>query len=331
MFEIPVGNETMASQIDAKEIISNGDYLGIAFRVTKNNKQPPKDQSETLLEIFEYAIIFEDFNEFLHKTAEILCESCDFELVRIVTKDTKHEELLLSDVSADDFANLKAGNSVPFVVVECRRKNSMCQIKHPDDVQVDNSSGEISKHQINIPLCYRGKLLGLLSVESIHCEFFPPEQRAFIKKVAFIIVTAFDKFRSFARTSRSYEYLRSILDSVTDLAILSTDSLGYIVTANSGVESVFQLSPKSVLGRDILTLFTDAEFQRNLALYIASGDESMFAGNSLKQTIEKGELYLDVSFQKMHKIDNHSIGYICLARDVTPNTIPPQNQDLNET
>jgi diguanylate cyclase (GGDEF)-like protein/PAS domain S-box-containing protein len=188
----------------------------------------------------------------------------------------------------------------------------------------NDSNDGTSSRQLTLPLRHGGKLLGLLSVESSCFEAFPLEQNALIEKVAFVIAAAFDKFKAIARARRSYEYLQAILNSASNLAILSTDSQGYVFTGSSGIESVFMLSLESILGRDILTLFTDEEFRRDLAVYIVKGNTAVFAKNRLEQTTEKGKSYLNVSFQRMSQIENNPVGFLCLATDVTANVLLQQ-------
>ena len=182
----------------------------------------------------------------------------------------------------------------------------------------------ISPAQLAVPLRHRGKDLGLLSVESSHCKLFPAEQKTLIEKVAIVIAAAFDKFEAIARSNRSYEYLQVILSSASNLAILSTDLQGYVYAGSSGVETVFQLPVPSILGRDILTLFTDEEFRQELALYMAEENVEIFSKNKLEQVTEKGKSYLDVSFQRMIPIENNQVGFLCMATDVTANTLLEQ-------
>jgi diguanylate cyclase (GGDEF)-like protein len=88
----------------------------------------------------------------------------------------------------------------------------------------------------------------------------------------------------------------------------------------------------SILGCDILTLFTDEEFRRELALYMAERSAEIFSKSKLEQETERGKSYLDVSFQRMIPIENNPVGFLCLAMDVTANTLLEQKlQTLSVT
>ncbi len=314
----------MLSQVVTAGIIPERASLGISSRAAICSDRPSRDPSEILLQISEHAIVLEDLGIFLRKAAEILRESYDYDLVQIWTLGPRQEELLLSSSAPRILSDPIVGRAVPSVVEECRRKDLMPRNESSVNHRGNDANEEASSRQLSLPLRYRGKLLGLISVESSQCEAFPAEQNALIEKVAFVIAAAFDKFKAIARASRSYEYLQAILNSASNFAILSTDSQGYVYTGSSGIESVFQLSLQSILGRDILTLFTDEGFRRDLAIYMAKGNAAVLAKNRLEQITENGKSYLNVSFQRMSQIDNNLVGFLCLATDVTANVLLQQ-------
>ena len=207
---------------------------------------------------------------------------------------------------------------------EARGKESAAQDENGSSQHICDVRKRIPSVQLTVALRHRGKFLGLLSVESSHFRSFPAEQNALIDKVAIVISAAFNKFEAIARSNRSYEYLQVILNSASNLAILSTDLQGYVYAGSSGVEPVFQLPVQSILGRDILTLFTDEEFRRELAVYMAQENVEIFSKAKLEQETEKGKSYLDVSFQRMIPIENNQVGFLCMATDVTANALLEQ-------
>jgi diguanylate cyclase (GGDEF)-like protein len=315
------GSESILDPFEEMRIIPDNDDSEIQAEAAMRSDRSLLDHSEILLEISEHAIVLEDLGEFLRKAAGILRESYDYNLVQIWTLSPRQNELLLSIAASRIPNDPMIGKSVSRMVEECRRKGLMLPNENPGKHRGNDISDRIPSRQLTLPVRYRGKLLGLLSVESDRLEEFPPEQSALIEKVAFIIAAAFDRFKTVARAGRSYEYLQAILDSASNLAILSMDSQGYIFTGSSGIESVFQLSLKSILGRDIITLFTDEAFRRELALYMSKGNAAVFSKTRLEQANDKGKLYLDVSFQRMSRIENLPIGFLCLAIDVTANVL----------
>jgi diguanylate cyclase (GGDEF)-like protein len=297
--------------------------LGISFKDAVRKDSPSLDKLEALLDICQHAIVSEDLGEFLHKAAEILRDSYNYDLVQIWTLGSRSEELLLSSSVPRILKEPIVGGAIPSLREEARGTEFAGQDANGSPQPICDAR-RMSPAQLAIPLRHRGKNLGLLSVESSHFRVFPAEQKALIDKVATVIAAAFDKFEAIARSNRSYEYLQVILNSASSLAILSTDLQGYVFAGSSGVESVFQLPVPSILGRDILTLFTDEEFRRELALYMAEEGVEIFSKNKLEQETEKGRSYLDVSFQRMIPIENNQVGFLCMATDVTANTLLEQ-------
>ena len=298
--------------------------LGGSFKAAVRKDSPPLDKLEALLDICEHAIISEDLGEFLHKAAEILRDSYNYDLVQIWTLGSRSEELSLSSSAPSVLKEPLVGRAMPSLREEVRGKESVAQDENGSPQQNCDAIKRMPSAQLTVPLCHHGKYLGLLSVESSQFRLFPAEQKTLIDKVAIVIAAAFDKFEAIARSNRSYEYLQVILNSASSLAILSTDLQGYVFAGSSGVESVFQLPVPSILGRDILTLFTDEEFRRELALYMTEQNVEIFSKNKLEQETEKGISYLDVSFQRMIPIENNQVGFLCMATDVTANTLLEQ-------
>jgi diguanylate cyclase (GGDEF)-like protein len=298
--------------------------LGISFKAAARKDSPSLDKLEALLDICQHAIVSEDLGEFLHKAAGILRDSYNYDLVQIWTLGSRSEELLLSSSVPPILKEPIVGGAIPSLREEARGRDFAAQDEDGSSPHICDVRKRIPPAQLAVPLRHRGKNLGLLSVESSHFKVFPAEQKALIDKVATVIAAAFDKFEAIARSNRSYEYLQVILNSASSLAILSTDLQGYVFAGSSGVESVFQLPVPSILGRDILTLFTDEEFRRELALYMAEENVEIFSKNKLEQETEKGKSYLNVSFQKMIPIENNQVGFLCMATDVTANTLLEQ-------
>ena len=314
----------MLNMAEPMSLTPDGAPLEISFKAAGRKDSLSLDKLEDLLDICEHAIVSEDLGEFLHKAAEILRDSYNYDLVQIWTLGSRSEELLLSSSVPRVLKEPIVGRAIPSLREEARGKESAGQDENGSSQQICDVRKRIPPAKLAVPLRHRGKDLGILSVESSHFRIFPAEQKALIDKIAIVIAAAFDKFEAIARSNRSYEYLQVILNSASSLAILSTDLQGYVYAGSSGVEPVFQLPMQSILGRDILTLFTDEKFRRELALYMAEESVEIFSKNKLEQETEKGTSYLDVSFQRMIPIENNQVGFLCMATDVTANTLLEQ-------
>lgn len=306
--------------------------MEIPFEADERRNAPFMDRLETILSICEHAIISEDLGEFLHKSAEMIRASYDYELVQIWTVGSRTEEPIQNSAATRFLQVPIVGRTIPKLMVEVRRKKSEPQEESNSLQPCDVDKKKEALAQCTVPFHHHGKTLGLLSVESSQFKIFPAEQRTFLEKIAVVIAAAFDKLNAIAKSNQSYEYLRVILNSATNLAILSTDLQGYVFAGSSGAENVFHMPMQSILGCDILSLFTDENFRRELALYMAEPGDRVFSESKLVQETENRKSYLDVSFQKMDPIDNNPVGFLCLATDVTANAILEQKlQSLSVT
>ena len=122
---------------------------------------------------------------------------------------------------------------------------------------------------------------------------------------------------NFEHDQKSNEYLQAILNASGDRAILSTDINGYIINCSVGAQAVFRMPQEEIPGKDILSLFTDPIFQRELAVHIASCGASTLEREKLLQGADKARCYLHVTFRRVDDAHGHPIGFLCIARDMT--------------
>jgi diguanylate cyclase (GGDEF)-like protein/PAS domain S-box-containing protein len=159
----------------------------------------------------------------------------------------------------------------------------------------------------------------VLALESTRLDAFAGEDERTMEGIASLIASAFDNLRTFGDAVQSREYLQTILDSAHDVAILSTDLHGYVVTSSAGSELVFRLSKQEILGRDLLTLFSSPPLQREIAVYIGSPGTSPLDRARVSQRDGEIESYLDVTVQRVSDAEGRALGFLCIARDVTEN------------
>jgi diguanylate cyclase (GGDEF)-like protein/PAS domain S-box-containing protein len=139
--------------------------------------------------------------------------------------------------------------------------------------------------------------------------------------VASLIASAFDSRRIFENAQLSNNYMQAILESAKDLAVISTDLHGYILTASMGALAMFKLSQQEILGKDILTLFSDTRFQRELAQHISSRTTGTLERNKIPQCAGGEPSYLDVTLQGVYDQAKKPIGFLCVVRDGTQNVL----------
>jgi diguanylate cyclase (GGDEF)-like protein/PAS domain S-box-containing protein len=111
--------------------------------------------------------------------------------------------------------------------------------------------------------------------------------------------------------------MQAILDSVKDLAILSTDVHGYVIKNSAGAEAVFRIPRQEILGQDVLTLFANPKYQHELARFMSTPDIPTLERNRIPQTIQTLDRFLDMTVQRVYDPEKHTIGFLFIARDVT--------------
>ncbi len=116
---------------------------------------------------------------------------------------------------------------------------------------------------------------------------------------------------------RSEEHLRLILESVTDYAIITTDTKGIITGWNAGAEKTFGYATEEILGNNVSIIFTPEDREQNIHI------------KEMQTAIEKGRAE-DKRFHQ-HKDgsrffvsgvlsplrDGKLIGFVKVARDLT--------------
>jgi diguanylate cyclase (GGDEF)-like protein/PAS domain S-box-containing protein len=120
------------------------------------------------------------------------------------------------------------------------------------------------------------------------------------------------------QTKFSEEYLHAVLKASQDIAIVSTDRNGYIITCSEGTERIFGSQPIDLRGRDILTLYTDESLIRGLHEFLANPDSEEIFKKEITE-LRRGEhpLFLNLRFQKVRNYRGNVIGFLGITRDIT--------------
>jgi diguanylate cyclase (GGDEF)-like protein/PAS domain S-box-containing protein len=189
------------------------------------------------------------------------------------------------------------------------------------DNNLSASSQRESGSELAVPIRLRGKVLGILFLQSDRLDAFPVEDQDTMEGIASLVASAYDNLHALEHAQESNEYMQAILESAKHLAILSTDTLGYVMTRSVGSETIFRLSLRQVMGKDIFTLFTDVRFRRELAAYIANPNISTLERAKLPQQGTQAISYLDVTLQRVYDSEKHPVGFLCIVQDVTENVL----------
>ncbi len=270
-------------------------------------------QLEIVSEIAKQAVLVEDVGEFLRRTAELLRRGFDYDRVQMWRLGSKQEPLqLVGHASKGGKAAPPA--AAPPMVEECLRLEKML---HNNNLLGEDGKGQARGSHLVVPLRVRGNLLGVLSFESNRLDAFPPEDLNTMEGLASLVASAFENLRQFQHAQQSNEYMQAILQSAKDAAIISTDLHGYVITVSIGAQQIFHMPRQQIVGKDILTLFSNSRFQEELSAFVSDPVSSLLERSRLYHTTNAGQAYLDVAIQRVYNSDNDPVGFLCLVRDIT--------------
>lgn len=123
--------------------------------------------------------------------------------------------------------------------------------------------------------------------------------------------------RSLGQDPRAIAFLEAILEASKDRLILTTDINGYIIHSSLGARTGLAVSQADLAGKDIVSLFNDPVFQRDLAIHIAACDPAPLTRERLAQDAAGGIRHLDITLERVDDAEGQPIGFLCLASDVT--------------
>ncbi len=277
-------------------------------------------QLEVVSEVAKQAAGRDDFDEFLDNVCDLLRRSFDYDSVEIWLKT--YNQLDLVGEAGRTSGGTIDGKRAPAIVQECKER---CEILCNSDrasKSVTEETEPKSKSQVAAPIDLQTNVLGVLFVESVLQDTFDAGDLSTLESVASLIATRLHHSQVFKNLRRSDEYLQAILRSANDWAILSTDVHGYILTCSVGVQRVFHLAQQDILGKDILSLFSNPNIQQELITRIREGTApSALERYRVPQTNGENTTYIDVTFQQVQDFEKHHIGFLCVVRDVTENAL----------
>jgi diguanylate cyclase (GGDEF)-like protein/PAS domain S-box-containing protein len=271
-------------------------------------------QLSMVSEIAKQAVLVEDLGAFLRSAAELIRISFDYLGVQIWTAGPTPEAMTFAAWASKSAKSEQP--CLPSMVSECHRQNVILCDNNLHALPETQSGSELA-----VPIRLRGKILGVLFLESDRLDAFPNEDLDTMEGIASLIASAYDNLRSLEHVQESNQYMQAILESAKDLAVLSTDTLGFVQTSSVGSEPIFQLSQNQIVGKDIITLFTDPRFRRELAAFIVNPEISNLERVRLSQLGANAASYLDVSLQRVFDPENRPLGFLCIVRDVTENVM----------
>ncbi len=311
------------SQSDFLAILGSQLSLAIENSDTHYYEKRRSRQLQMVSEIAKQAVLLENLSEFLKKASSLLRQGFDYDVVQIWTVG-RRQELILSGCAHKGTPGIELWEGIPPILEECRQKSEITCNNNVSSELRKSTSHPNTASQLAAPIRLRGKTLGVLSIESSRLDAFSAEDFGIMEGMASLVASACDGLGMFEHSQQSNEYMQAILDSARDRAILSTDMNGYVITSSAGSQAIFKLSQQEILGRDILTLFSDRRFQRELALYINTPDVPTLERNKLLQTMGNGTATLDFIAQRVNDGEGRPIGFLCIIRDMTEHIVLQQ-------
>jgi diguanylate cyclase (GGDEF)-like protein/PAS domain S-box-containing protein len=125
----------------------------------------------------------------------------------------------------------------------------------------DNLSGAHPATQscLAVPVWLEGDIVGVLNFESIRAEAFTEDNITMAEDVAMQVTVAVRNMRLYRQVESSREYMETILNAAVDLAIISTDLEGRVITFSNGASTIFAAGADDVIGTHVAGLFLGSE------------------------------------------------------------------------
>lgn len=272
-------------------------------------------QLEMLSEISGKAVIENEFKNFLSKVCESIRKSFNYHSVQIWIASGNRLDVIGHSSKCEMTRKLR--ETVSSIVQESWNQNRILSKNYSKSERSEGGEG-IGKSCFAVPMLLQNEPIGVLFIESTFLDAFSSEDIGIHKGLASIIASRYASIRMVKDYQRSGEYLRTILESADDWAIIFTDNHGYILSCSVGVEKIFHISQKEAIGKDFLNMFGEEQFQRELLEFMKGDNGSRrFRNHKVAQESPEGTGYFGVSFQRVFGSDKRQIGFVGIVQNIT--------------
>ncbi len=283
------------------------------------NERRRSRQLEMLSEIASEAVFEDDFESFLSKVCESIRKSFNYSSVQVWIGTGSRLDILGHNSIFEMPADYKKAISV--IVGECWNQNRI-QIKNYGNEEFGKRFKGMGNSCFVVPIHLQNDRAGVLFIESPFVDGFYAEDIAVVKNMASIISSRYSSIRMLNDYQRSGEYLKAVLESADDWAILFTDNHGYVLSSSIGVEHIFNISQKEAIGRDVLTIFEETDLQRELLAFMKDEQgQDQFQHYQATQKNPEGTIHLDVNFQRVCDAEKQHIGFVGVVQNITDKVI----------
>lgn len=215
----------------------------------------------------------------------------------------------------------------------------------PKDTVFDNKTflGRIiPKNIMSVPVCNENELKAVLAFGSMYD--FTDEQIEIVSVLRNYMGFAVNNCMVYQRTQRMTkelqfqnqliqnmndelekkvvertDFLNSIINSIEDYIIISTDKDGYITTWNKGAEKIMGYDAKEVVGRHVSNISSENEKEREVVwrYYETARDEGCFSSYGWQFKKDGTKYFADTTITPIFDKNGDLQGYTNITKDIT--------------
>ncbi|MBV5329085.1 MAG: DUF3365 domain-containing protein [Chlorobium sp.] len=166
---------------------------------------------------------------------------------------------------------------------------------------------------LNIPLCCRNRLLGVMTLTDYNCNENDPKHRELLLSIGRQVGITMESLQNMARLIQGKDLLQSVFDAIADLVVLISPD-DYLHMVNKAFLTRYRFSPEMILGRRIENLAQ--EYPTPFMLF------SQISFIKLQEPVSDCKRLADGQFFETHyypAFDDQGAlkNIVCYAKDIT--------------
>jgi PAS domain S-box-containing protein len=176
-----------------------------------------------------------------------------------------------------------------------------------------STTGLAGKKLLNIPLCCRKRLLGVMTLTGYDVDEIDPKHRELLLSIGRQVGITMESLQNMASLLQGKELLQSVFDAIADLVVLISPD-GFLNMVNRAFLTGYQFSPEMIIGRRIEDLAR--EYPVPFLLF------SQISLIKLQEPVSDYKRLANGQFFETHyypAFDDHGVlkNIVCYAKDVT--------------
>jgi len=175
------------------------------------------------------------------------------------------------------------------------------------------TTGLAGKKLLNIPLCCRKRLLGVMTLTGYDADAIAPQHRELLLSIGRQVGITMESLQNMASLLQGKELLQSVFDAITDLVVLISPD-GVLHMVNSAFLTGYHFRPEMIVGRRIEDL--ERDYPVPFTLF------SQISLIKLREPVSECKRLANGQFFETHSypaFDDHGDlkNIVCYAKDVT--------------